>query len=105
MDHIESAAEKKLETLQHKEKTSSWNFEKLVRLHKDQNAILEGLKEHGYYGTDERSKARHLMNGIKCESINSVKTQILETQCLRNDFDACTDLCSSLLNQSLASKP
>ena len=94
-----SAAERKLETITHKAETKRWNFEKFVRLHKEQHATLLGLTQHGYSGIDERSKVRHLMAGIKTSNLDSVKAQILASSGLRNSFDACVDLCQSFIRQ------
>jgi hypothetical protein len=64
VDNMSSRAEHKLATPSTVERKRRWNFEKYVKLHVDQHAILQGLVAHGYAGIDERSKVRHLMNGI-----------------------------------------
>ena len=53
---MSTQAERKLETANYSNEKCNWNFEKYVKLHKDQRAILEGLIEHGYAGIDARSK-------------------------------------------------
>ena len=69
-------------------------------MHVDQHAILTGLVEHGYSGIDERSKLRHLMAGIKTKVLDPVKTQIMASATLRNDFDACVNLYKDFIEQS-----
>ena len=57
------------------------------------------MKQHGYSGIDERSKVRHLTNGIKTKALDSVKTQILSSAALRNDFSACVNLFQDFIDQ------
>ena len=57
--------------------------------HKEQHTILERLEEHGYKGIKERSKVRHLMNGIKGDKLYVVTTTILSSEEYRSDFGGC----------------
>ena len=99
VDNMSSKAEKKLQTTTYTGEKRRWNFEKYVRVHIDQHTILNGLKQHGYSGIDERSKVRHLTNGIKTKALDSVKTQILSSAALRNDFSACVNLFQDFIEQ------
>ena len=76
-----------------------WTFEKYVTLHKEQHTILQGLKDYGYAGIDERTKVRKLLEGIKVEKLDVVKSQILSSAALRTDFDACVDLFNQFIAQ------
>ena len=58
--------------------------------------------EHGYAGMDNRSKVRHLLNGIKDPTLNTVKTTIMASATLRNDFDACVNLFQDFIAQNKA---
>ena len=69
--------------------TRRWNFERYVTVHQEQHTILDGLVQHGHAGIDECSKTRYMMNGIKTNVLDSVKTQILADTGLRNDFSRC----------------
>ena len=69
-------------------------------MHVDQHAILTGLVEHGYSGIDDRSKVRHLMVGISTKVLDPVKTQIMASATLRNDFDACVNLYKDFIEKS-----
>jgi len=50
-----------------------WTFENFVHVHVDQHAILASLVDLGYSDIDERSKVRHLMDGIRAKEFLSVK--------------------------------
>lgn len=100
VDNMASAAERKLETTAYNGEKKRWNFERYVRTQVDQHSILEGLVEHGYAGIDERSKVRHLTNGIKTDKLDSVKTQIMASAALRVDFDACVNLFKDFIAQT-----
>ena len=84
--------EKILEMTTYQGKKGRWTFEKYVRMHKEWHAILASLQEHGYAGIDDRSKVRHLLNGIKDKSLNVVKTQVLASATLMQDFEQTTGL-------------
>lgn len=92
VDNMSSAAEKKLKMTTYKGESRHWTFEKYVKAHMDQHAILTGLKEHGYAGIDERSKVRHLMDGIKNKALEPTRISILSNPALRQDFDRVVNL-------------
>ena len=75
-----------------------------MTVHQEQHTILEGLVSNGYAGIDERSKMHYLMNGIKTNVLDSVKTQILSNSDLQNDFAQCVVLFRDNLAQTKANK-
>ena len=99
VDNMAKPSEKKLQVTRYTGETKRWIFESYVRLHVDQHAILTGLVDHGYSGIDNQSKVRHLMDGIKTKELDSVKTQILASALLRNDFDSCVNLYKDFISQ------
>ena len=99
VDNMANTSEKKLQVTTYAGEKKRWSFEKYVKLHVDQHAILNGLTDHGYSGIDDRSKVRHLMDGIKTKELDSVKTQILASANLRSDFDSCVTLYKDFLSQ------
>lgn len=99
VDNMSAEAEKKLSTTTYAGEQRRWNFEKYVKVHVDQHAILQGLVEHGYSGIDERSKVRHLLAGIKSAALDPVKTRILSDANLRSDFSACVILYKDFIMQ------
>jgi hypothetical protein len=103
VDNMSPHAERKLANTTYTGEKRRWNFEKYVKLHVDQHAILESLVTHGYAGIDERSKVRHLMNGIKAPGLGSVKSRILSDPQLRQDFDACVNLYQDYIKQNRTS--
>ena len=88
----------------YKGESRKWNFEKYVRVHMDQHQILTDLKDHGYAGIDERSKVRHLQDGIKTSALDSVINTILASATLRTDFTACVALYQDFILQSTSSE-
>ena len=72
IDNMSTLAEAKLASTSYDGEKHHWNYEKYVKVHVDQHMILAGL-EHGYAGIDERSKAHHLMQGIKTHVLDPVK--------------------------------
>jgi len=100
VDNMAAEAETTLKSTSYNGEQRRWNFEKFVNLHKQQHSILEGLVLHGYAGIDERSKVRHLLDGIKTDKFDSVKTQIMSNAEYRNDFDKCVTLYQDFIRQS-----
>ena len=87
-----STAERKLSTTTYAGEKKRWNFEKYVKVHMDQHQIIEGLVEHRHAGFDECSKTRWLLDEIKTEELDIIKTQILANPTLRSDFTGCVNL-------------
>ena len=69
----------------------------------DQHTILENLTQHGYAGIDPPTKVRHLVDGIKTDKLDSVKTAIMASAALRIDFDSCVNLFKDFIKQTGAS--
>ena len=99
VDTMSSKAESILNTTSYNGEKRRWTFEKYVTLHKEQHTILQGLKDYGYAGIDERTKVQKLLEGIKVEKLDVVKSQILSNAALRTDFDACVDLFNQFIAQ------
>ena len=74
VNNISSRAEPKLKDTSYSGEKRRWNFEKYIKTHVKQHAILTGLVEHRYSGIDDWSKVRHLMAGIKTKVLDLVKT-------------------------------
>jgi len=100
VDNMSSKAENTLSTTTYTGEKRKWNFEKYVKVHVDQHSILEGLVQHGYSGIDERSKVRHLVNGIKTTMLDSVKTRIMSDATLRNNFESSVNLFQDFIKQT-----
>ena len=97
---MSSHAEAKLKDTSYSGEKSRWNFKKYIKTHVDQHVILTCLVNHGYSGIDDRSKVQHLMAGINTKVLDPVKTQIMASAALRNDFDACVNLYKDFIEQS-----
>jgi hypothetical protein len=97
-------AEDKLKSTVYNGEQRRWDFEKYINVHKSQHSIMEGLVEHGYTGIDPRSKVRYLLDGIKTDKFDSVKTRIMSDAALRTDFDSCVTLYQDFIRQSAKTK-
>lgn len=100
VDNMANQSERVIQQSNYDGERKRWNFERYVSLHLEQHAILEGLVQYGYSGIDARSKVRHLMDGIKTDSLNAVKTQIMAQASLRSDFDSCVTLYKDFISQN-----
>ena len=105
VDNMSSKAEKRLQSTSYGGEKRRWDFEKYVKVHVDQHAILEGLTVHGYAGIDDRSKVRHLLAGIKTNTLDTVKTRIMSDADLRSDFDSCVNLFQDFIEQTAHNVP
>jgi hypothetical protein len=92
VDNMATQAEDKLKNTVYNGEQRRWDFERYVNVHKQQHSIMEGLVEHGYTGIDPRSKVRFLLDGIKTDKFDAVKTRIMSDKMLRSDFDSCVTL-------------
>ena len=97
---MSSRKEAKLKDTSYSGEKRRWNFENYIKTHVDQHAILTGLVERRYSGINDWSKVRHLMSVIKTKVLDPVKTQIMASAALRNDFDACVNLYKDFIEQS-----
>ena len=104
VDNMATLAEDKLKNTAYSGEQRRWDFERYVNVHKQQHSIMEGLVEHGYTGIDPRSKVRFLLDGIKSDKFDAVKTRIMSDEKLRNDFDACVTLYQDYIRQTTKSK-
>ena len=100
-----NTAEKLLETSSYNGEQKRWDFERYITVQLKQHLTMHGLEEHGYKGIDERSKVRHLLNGIKTTSLDTVKAQIMLSAALRNDFNACVTLFKDFIVQTKSTMP
>ena len=96
---MSTRAEHCLETVSFAREKQNWNFEKYVKLHADQHAILEGLVEYGHARIDERLKVHHLLRGIKMDKLDSVKSTIYANATYHSDFNVFVNLYKTLLDQ------
>ena len=105
VDNMATQAEDKLKSTVYNGEQRRWDFERYVNVHKQQHSIMEGLVEHGYTGIDPRSKVRYLLDGIKTDKFDAVKTRIMSDEKLRNDFDKCVTLYQDYIRQTTKGKP
>jgi hypothetical protein len=105
IDHMATEAERLLDTANYTGEKRSWNFEKYVRLQKEQHSIINGLRQYGHTGIAKRSEVRYLNKGIKCNTLDVPRSQILASAALRSDFDGCVQLYMDFLKQNAALQP
>ena len=95
---LSAEAERQLQVTHYHGDKRTFTFDKYVKIHMDQHAILEGLVRHGYAGIDPRTKVRHLMNGITPKELMPVQTQVFSTPALQTDFQAVVNLYKMTIN-------
>jgi hypothetical protein len=93
-------AEIVLNTVQYHVEKRQWNFEKYALMHLRQHLILEALIAHGYVGIDPGSKVCFLLAGIRCSTLDAVKTRIISDESLRSDFARCITLFKDFVKQT-----
>ncbi len=93
-------AETVLNTVQYHGEKHQWNFEKYALMHLRQHLILEALMAHGYVGINPGSKVHFLLAGIRCSTLNAVKTCIILDESLRADFTCCVTLFKDFVKQT-----
>jgi hypothetical protein len=93
-------AETVLNTVQYHGEKRQWNFEKYALTHLRQHLILEALMAHGYVGIDPGSKVCFLLAGIRCSTLDAVKTHIISDEGLRVDFARCVTLFKDFVKQT-----
>ena len=54
VDNMSSRAEAKFKDISYSREKLRWDFEKYVKAHVDQHAILTGIVNHEYHGIDDR---------------------------------------------------
>ena len=63
--NMASEAERLLVATHYFSERERFNFERYMKIQKDQHHILEVIKEHGHMGIDTRSQVRNFIEGIK----------------------------------------
>ena len=92
-NNLANEAERKLMNTSYNGEHKRFNFEKYCKIHVNQHTILEGLRQQGVHpGIDDRSKVRHLMDGIKTDQFQAVKTRIMSDDSLQADFARAVSL-------------
>jgi hypothetical protein len=94
-------AENVLSTTRYDGEKRQWNFEKYAPMHLRQHLILEALVAHGYVGINPGSKVRFLLAGIRCSTLDAVKTRIISDESLRSDFARCVTLFKDFVKQTV----
>jgi hypothetical protein len=68
----------------------------------EHHSVLTGLKEYGYSGIDDSSKVRHLLKGIKTTELDVLKSQVMASTTMRDDFPGTVELYSTFIKQMKA---
>jgi hypothetical protein len=93
-------AENVLKTTRYDGEKRQWNFEKYALTHLRQHLILEALMAQGYVGIDPGSKMHFLIAGIRCSTLDAVKTRICSDKSLQKDFARCVTLIKDFVKQT-----
>ena len=79
---------------------NNWNFKRFVTAHKEQHTIMEGFTDHKHCGLDVRKNVTCLLDGIKTDSLDAVKSNIMQDSELCIDFERCSAFYKDLIKQS-----
>ena len=86
IENIQKQAEQKFLSLSYQGESKKWTFERFVTAHKEHHTILEGLTDHEYCELDARTKVTCPIDGIKTDSLDTVKAKIMQDRELWRDF-------------------
>ena len=99
VDTLSTNAWSKLNNTRYHGEKRNFTFERYVRIHTDQHAILKGLEAHGHHTLDERSKVRLLMAGIKTPALDTVRVTIMSNAVMRSNFVQASGLYKDFIDQ------
>jgi hypothetical protein len=101
-DNMASDSDTKLASTSYNGEKKMFTWETYVRIHMEQHAVFNGLKEYGYSRIDDCSKVRHLMKGIKTTELDVCKDKIVASPNLRDNFAGAVELYSTFIKQMKA---
>jgi hypothetical protein len=104
-DNMNDEAKRILTSTFYTKEGRRFTYEKYVQRQKDAHVMLQRLEKQGYAELDEREKVRYLIDGIKNDKLDGVKTTIWANPALRRDFDGCVDLFRTSLKHATQSNP
>jgi hypothetical protein len=97
-------AEAKLGLVSYTGERNKWTWEKYVKIHAEQHAVLNGLTYYGYSGIDNGTKVRKLIAGIKTDALDTVKAAVLASPALRTNYpDVVTVYGDFIMQQKIES--
>jgi hypothetical protein len=99
------AAETKLNGTLYNGEKKRFTREMYIRNHTEQHYVLNGMKDYGYAGINNSSKARHLLKGTKTKELDICKMQVLASPTLHDDFAATVELYSTFIKKMKAENP
>ena len=79
---------------------NNWTFKRFVAAQKEQHTIMGGLNDHKHCGLDVRTKVTCLLDGIKTDSLDAVKSISMQDSKLLIDFEMCAAFYKDLIKQS-----
>jgi hypothetical protein len=103
--NMASADETKLTGTLYNGEKNRFAWETCVQIHTEQHSVLNGLKDYIYARTDDSSKVRHLLKGIKTTELDVCKKRVVASPTLRDDFASTVELYSTFIKQIKAEKP
>ena len=77
INKLAAMVKQKLNATTYHGEAQCWDLEWHVTVHHEQHMIIQGLTHHGHADITEWSKTCYLMNGIRANTLDSMKTQIL----------------------------
>ena len=91
VNHLFASLTHTLQNVDYHGEKKKCTFKKYQATHLDQHNISVGLEGKGYSVIDDHAKVRYLIDGIKNNKIEVIKTQVIASPALRK---YCTGVCS-----------
>jgi hypothetical protein len=103
LDNLTATAERTLRDTFYTGEKRRFDLNKYCGVHKDAHNDLEKAHDQtngAYPMMDERSKVRHLLDGIHTKTLDAAKAAIFADARIRNDYDAAVDLLQTFVTQA-----
>ena len=99
VDHLSASLTCTLQNLYYHWEKKNRNSEKYQAAHLEQQNISVGREGHGYSGIPDRSKVLYLIDGINNDNLEFVKTQVIYSLALSQNFTGVYSLFLDYINQ------
>jgi hypothetical protein len=103
LDNLTATAERTLRDTFYTGEKRRFDLSKYCGVHKDAHNDLEKAHDQtngAYPMMDDRSKVRHLLDGIHTKTLDAAKAAIFADPRIRNDYDAAVDLLQTFVTQA-----
>jgi hypothetical protein len=79
VDNMAPEGEANIGSVSYTDERKKWTWEKYIKIHAEQHAVLNGLTTYLYSGIDNCINVRKLMVGIKTKALDTMKAAVPES--------------------------